>query len=80
MTHTITIETQNDHDFALLKELVKRLGFSVKETHDEHTLDEVKQQAALRNFIGSWQGEETVDELVDLIYKSRNDQPRDIDL
>jgi|GEM_PF-1458838 len=80
MRHTITIETQNDHDFALLKELAQRLGFSVKESHDKTMPDEVKQQAALRNFIGSWQGEETVDELVDLIYKSRNDQPRDIDL
>jgi hypothetical protein len=80
MTHTITIETQNDHDFALLKELVQRLGFSVKDVTNDHTPDEADQQAALQKFVGSWQGSETAEELESLIYKSRNDHPRDIDL
>lgn len=55
MTHTITIETERDHDFALLKELVHRLGFSVKTTQPENTPNKADQQAALRKFIGSWQ-------------------------
>ncbi|MFD2571036.1 hypothetical protein ACFSUS_10355 [Spirosoma soli] len=80
MTHSITIETQNDSDFALMKELAQRLGLHVKESHTDDPIKEPQQEVAFKNFVGSWQGEETADELVEIIYSARNDQPRDIDL
>ena len=79
MAHTITIETQSEIDFALLKGLAERLGLPVTEIH--HTdFKNVDQQAALEKFTGSWRGEETVEELEALIYGARNDQPRDVEL
>lgn len=80
MTHIITIETQSDNDFALLKGLAQRLGLSMKESHsgDDHL--EAQQVAAFKKFVGSWQGEETAEELEEMIYSARNDQPRDIEL
>jgi hypothetical protein len=33
MTHSIVIETQNDRDFALFKELAERLGLRTKEEY-----------------------------------------------
>ncbi|GAB3690430.1 hypothetical protein GCM10027592_07690 [Spirosoma flavus] len=80
MTHTITIETQSDHDFALLKGLAQRLGLSTREAHYNSDPSEAELQAALKKFAGSWQGEETADELEARIYSARNDQPRDIEL
>lgn len=80
MTRTITIETQSDHDFVLLKGLAQRMGLSTKESHDEGNVSDAEQQLALRNFIGSWQGDETADELEAMIYEGRNDKSRDIDL
>lgn len=35
MTHIITIETQSDNDFALIKGVTQRLGLSTKEIHKD---------------------------------------------
>ena len=37
-------------------------------------------EALLANLFGSWESEETGEELVKKIYSSRNDSPRDIEL
>ena len=80
MAHTITIETESDNDFALLKGLAERLGLPVKETHESHPMRNVDQEAALKKFTGSWRGDETAEELQAMIYNARNDQPRDVEL
>ena len=80
MAHTITIETESDNDFALLKGLAERLGLPVKETHVTEKTGVANQYAALKRFAGSWRGDETAEELEAAIYSARNDQPRDIDL
>jgi hypothetical protein len=38
------------------------------------------QEAALKKFAGSWEGDETGDDLVEMIYSARHDRPRDIEL
>jgi hypothetical protein len=81
MTHLITIETQNDIDFVLVKSLILRLGLSMKEQHlDKKNISEIEQMDALRKFAGSWKGDETSEDLEALIYGSRNDTPRSIEL
>lgn len=80
MTHTITIETKNDNDLALLKVLAERLGLSVRESSGEDDDIHSDQQNALRKFAGSWGGDETADDLEAAIYNARNDQPRDVEL
>lgn len=78
MTRIITIETQNDQDFDLVKGLAERMGLHTQVRVS--AVDEIDQKVAFEKFIGSWQGEETGDELVDMIYSARNDKGRDIEL
>lgn len=80
MKHIITIETQSDNDFALLKSLAQRLGLDFQESHSEDNPLEAQQEAAFKKFVGSWQGEETGDELNAMIYNFRHDSPREIEL
>jgi hypothetical protein len=74
---TLILETDNENDYYLLTELVKRLGikFSEKETE---TIDE--QAQLFRRLFGSWQSEKSGNELVKEIYEARNDFPRNIEL
>lgn len=81
MTHIITIETESANDFALLKGLAQRLGLFTKEVHKEVSgLSEVEELALLERVAGSWESEETGDELAEMIRKSRHDSPREIEL
>ena len=80
MKHITTIETQSNNDFALLKSLAQRLGLDFQESHSEENHQEDEQKAAFDKFVGSWQGEEPAEELEEMIYSARNDQPRDIEL
>lgn len=81
MTHIITIETHSDDDFALLKGLAQRLGLSTKEVHKEvSSLSEAEELKLLESVAGSWEGDETGDELAAMIRNSRYDSPREIEL
>jgi hypothetical protein len=80
MTHIITIETQSDNDFELIKGLAQRLGLRVNEQHTEIQEATSEQEAAFKKLFGSWEGEETGDELAAMIRRDRNDSPRDIEL
>ena len=81
MTHIITIETQSDNDFELIKGLAQRLGLSTKEVHKEVSgLSEDEELKLLESVAGSWEGDETGDELAAMIRRDRNDSPRDIEL
>ncbi|MGG7661644.1 hypothetical protein [Dyadobacter sp. BHUBP1] len=80
MAHTITIETESDIDFALLKGLAERLGLLVKETHGDYSMRNTDQEAAMKKFIGSWRGEETAEELESMIYNARSDRSREVNL
>lgn len=81
MTHIITIETNSDDDFALLKGLAQRLGLHTKETHKEvYGLSEAEELTLLERVAGSWKGEETGDELNAMIRNSRYDSPREVEL
>jgi hypothetical protein len=71
MTHIITIETENQTDFTLLKNLAQRLNLNIKEEH---------KSAKEAKVAGSWEGSETGDELNLMIQQSRFDNPREIEL
>lgn len=80
MTHIITIETQSDNDFELIKELAQRLGLRVNEQHTEMQEATSAQEAAFKKLFGSWESTESGDELAAKIRADRNDSPRDIEL
>ncbi|PSL23971.1 hypothetical protein [Dyadobacter jiangsuensis] len=80
MAHTITIETESDNDFALLKGLAERLGLPVKENHGGDSIRNADQAAAMKKFIGTWRGDETAEELETMIYNARSDRSREVDL
>lgn len=81
MAHTITIETQSDHDFALLKGLAQRLGLPTKESHTgNERLSEEDLLRLLERVAGSWEGQETGDELNAMIRNSRYDSSRKLEL
>lgn len=80
MTHIITIETQSDNDFALLKGLAQRLGLHIKETHSEVESSKVEDLRLLNRVAGGWQSDESGDELAAMLQNSRYDGRRDIEL
>ena len=80
MTHILTIETQNEIEFAQIKGLAERLGVHVKESHSDDSLSEAEELELLNRVSGSWAGNETGDELNAIIRNARSDSPRDIDL
>lgn len=78
MTHTIIIETQSDSVFEQVKTFARRIGVPFSETHTG--VETTNQEEALKKFAGSWEGNETGDELVEMVYNARNDRPRNIEL
>lgn len=74
---TLILETDNENDYHLLTELVKRLGIKFSEKSNE-TIDE--QAQLFKRLFGSWQSEKSGNEIVDEIYQGRNDSPRNIEL
>jgi len=80
MIHILTIETQNESEFAQIKGFAERLGAHVKESHSDGSLSEADELALLNRVAGSWIGDETGDELNAMIRQARHDNPRDIEL
>ena len=75
---TLILETDNENDYNLLTELVKRLGIKFSEKVSGETIDE--QAQLFKRLFGSWQSEKSGNEIVNEIYQSRNDSPRNIEL
>lgn len=76
---TISIEIEDERDFELISGLAQRLGLPISVRQREELLTE--QEATLQQLFGSWEGEETSDELVEMIRNARNDNvKREIDL
>ena len=74
---TLILETDNENDYHLLTELVKRLGIKFSEKNTE-TIDE--QAQLFKRLFGSWKSEKSGNEIVNEIYQARNDFPRNIEL
>lgn len=74
---TLILETDNENDYHLLTELVKRMGIKFSEKSSE-TIDE--QGQLFKRLFGSWQSENSGSEIVEEIYQARNDSPRNIEL
>ena len=76
---TIHIEIEDERDFELISALAQRLGLPTSVQQREELLTE--QEAALQHLFGRWEGEETGEELAEMIHNARNDKgKRDIDL
>lgn len=78
MTHTITIETQNENDLAVFKALADRLGLHTEETHTNTSLSEAEELRLLERV--RWEGDETGDELSAMIQGARHFGSRDVQL
>lgn len=76
--HKITIDIEKDSDFELIKGLAQRLGLPTSEQHEKETIEE--QKAAFENLFGSWEGEESGEDLAAEIRNSRHDSMRDVEL
>ena len=72
---TLILETDNENDYHLLTELVKRLGIKFSEKSNE-TIDE--QAQLFKRLFGSWQSEKSGNEIVNEIYQARNDTSRSV--
>lgn len=53
---------------------------ALPEMGDSEDLSEAEQNRLLHEVFGSWQSEESGEEMVRRIYADRQDQPRDVDL
>ncbi|QJD80059.1 hypothetical protein [Spirosoma rhododendri] len=79
MTRTIIIETQSDADFALLQELAHRMGLNTLDVK-QNGQGELTSSQLLEQVAGSWQGDETGDEINAMLRNDRWDKSREIDL
>jgi hypothetical protein len=82
MAHTtITIETENDEHPARLEEFTYHdLGLPPKNFNTRKQLSEEEALRLLERVAGSWEGDETGDELNAMIRNARIDNHRDVDL
>ncbi len=90
MTHILTIETNNTAYFERFKKLARKLGVNTIEKHDgaASVVSGEKTQAKsakekeelFYSLFGSWEGDETGDELIKQIYSGRISGTRDIEL
>lgn len=55
--HILTIEIQNEIDFAQIKGLAERLGARIEERHTEAGLTEAEEFALLHRVAGGWEGD-----------------------
>jgi hypothetical protein len=72
MIHTITIETDNYYHVLAVTAFAHRLGLSTHVTHSTKITKE-EQQAAFRRFVGSWEGDETAEEIEAIIDGTQDD-------
>jgi len=79
MTHTLTIKAKSEADIVLVKELADRLGLITSESNQKR-LTKAESQVLLDKVAGSWEGPETGDELNAMIYGSRFNRDRDVEL
>ncbi len=91
MTHTLTIETSNSTYFEQFKRLARKLGVTAIEKHEDTTASSIagkeigpesadEKEELFYSLFGSWEGDETGDELVRQIYSARVSNTRDIEL
>ena len=75
--HEITISIENDNDLELIKGLARRLRLPTFERHEGEVT--AKQKIVFDSLFGSWEGEESGDELAAEIHNSRHDSMRDVE-
>lgn len=72
MTHTITLQTQDDTDYALLKTQAQRLGLRIQEDHQESALSQGQENTLLDQLAGGWQSEESGEQLAAMLQTARH--------
>ncbi len=77
---TLVLEPKNEADYRLFVELAKRLHVTYRETPDLSEEELIRSENSFFALAGSWQGEETTDELIRLIESARTSKEINLSL
>ena len=80
MTTTLVLEPSNDADLHLLLNLAQRLGVKATTAPPTAAVSSEKRRRLLLAFAGSWQSDESGDEINQMLRDSRHFRDRDVDL
>lgn len=76
---TLTLEPTNERDLNLLLSLAERLGIKTTLSSVSPPLTKEERMRLLNELSGSWQSDQTADELVREIYEARYSRDRSAD-
>lgn len=80
MTPTLVLEPTNDSDLHLLLSLAQRLGVKATATPPVATMSEEERRRRFLALAGSWQSDESGDEINKMLMESRHFRDRDVEL
>ncbi|MCI1189408.1 hypothetical protein MON38_18445 [Hymenobacter sp. DH14] len=80
MTTTLVLEPTNDSDLHLLLSLARRLGVKATTTPPVTAISEEERRQRFLALAGSWQSDESGDEINKMLMESRHFRDRDIEL
>ncbi len=78
MTTTLVLETTNDSDLHLLLSLAQRLGVKATTTASATAISEEERRRRFLALAGSWQSDESGDEINKMLMESRHFRDRDV--
>ncbi|MBF9223135.1 hypothetical protein [Hymenobacter ruricola] len=77
---TLVLEPTNDSDLHLLLSLAQRLGVKATTTPPVTAISEEERRQRFLALVGSWQSNESGDEINKMLMESRHFRDRDIEL
>ena len=80
MTTTLVLEPTNDSDLHLLLSLAQRLGVKATTTPSVTAISEEERRRRFLALAGSWQSDESGDEINKMLIDSRHFRDRDVEL
>ena len=80
MTTTLVLETTNDSDLHLLLSLAQRLGVKATTMASATAISEEERRRRFLALAGSWQSDESGDEINKMLMESRHFRDRDVAL
>jgi hypothetical protein len=80
MATTLVLESTNDSDLHLLLSLAQRLGVKATATPSVAVISEEERRRRFLALAGSWQSDESGDEINKMLTESRHFRDRDVEL
>lgn len=80
MTTTLVLEPTNESDLHLLLSLAQRLGVKATATPSVANISEEERRRRFLALAGSWQSDESGDEINKMLMESRHFRDRDVEL